>query len=57
MNYFLKKYCQILSKLENYKKNLIHDKKNINKKYVNDIDELLLQKYIKIESFLKDYDK
>lgn len=57
MNYFLKRYCKILSKLENYKKNLIHDKKNINKKYVNDIDELLLQKYIKIELFLKDYDK
>lgn len=57
MNYFLKKYCQFLSKLENYKKNLIVTKKYTNLEYINEIDEMLLQKYIKIELFLKDYDK
>lgn len=56
MNYFIERYFKILSKLEKYKKSLLtSSKKNpIYNKSINDIDDLLLQKYIKIEEFLND---
>lgn len=56
MNYFIKKYYKILSQLDNYKNDIINlDKKDGNKlysKYVNEIDNILLQKYVKFEKLL-----
>lgn len=58
MNYFIKKYYKILSQLDNYKNDIINlDKKagnNVYSKYVNEIDNLLLQKYIKFEKLLSE---
>ncbi len=56
MNYFIKKYYKILSQLDNYKNDIINlDKKSGNKiysKYINELDNLLLQKYVKFEKLL-----
>lgn len=56
VNYFIKKYYKILSQLDNYKNDIINlDKKDGNKlysKYVNEIDNILLQKYVKFEKLL-----
>lgn len=62
MNYFIKKYYNILSRLDNYKKNFIalnkNDLSNHNyDKYVDEIDNLLLQKYIKFEELLNEVQK
>ena len=58
MNYFIKKYYKILSQLNTYKNDIINlDKKagnNVYSKYVNEIDNLLLQKYIKFEKLLSE---
>lgn len=56
MNYFIERYFKILSKLEKYKKSLLASSKKspIYNKSINAIDDLLLQKYIKIEEFLND---
>lgn len=58
MNYFIKKYYKLLSQLDNYKNDIINlDKKvgnNVYSKYVNEIDNLLLQKYIKFEKLLSE---
>ncbi len=62
MNYFIKRYYQILSQLDKYKKDFIALNKtgtsNHNyDKYVNEIDNLLLQKYIKFEELLSEVQK
>ncbi len=62
MNYFIKRYYQILSQLDKYKKDFIalNKKETSNHnydKYVNEIDNLLLQKYIKFEELLSEVQK
>ena len=63
MNYFIKQYHKILTQLENYKKNLILRKtKFINYhdiyfKYFDEIDNLLFEKYIKIEEILNEFNE
>ena len=62
MNYFIKRYYKILSQLDSYKKNFIAlNKKDLANhnydKYVNEIDNLLLQKYIKFEELLNEFQK
>ena len=57
---FINDYCKLLTKLGDCKKNLIDlcNKKNINYlKYVNDIDDLLFEKYLKIEFLIKETNK
>lgn len=61
MNYFIKKYYKILSQLDNYKKEFVAlNKRNLNNnnydKYINEIDNLLLQKYIKFEELLSEFE-
>lgn len=62
MNYFIKRYYKILSQLDSYKKDFIAlNKKEASShnydKYVNEIDNLLLQKYIKFEELLSEVQK
>ena len=63
MNYFIKQYHKILMQLENYKKNLVlKETKFINYqdiylKYFDEIDNLLLDKYIKIEEMLNEFNE
>lgn len=63
MNYFIKQYHKILTQLENYKKNLILRKtkfindQDIYLKYFDEIDNLLLDKYIKIEEILNEFNE
>lgn len=63
MNYFIRQYHKILMQLENYKKNLVlRQTKFINDqdiylKYFDEIDNLLLDKYIKIEEMLNEFNE
>ncbi len=62
MNYFIKNYYKILSQLDNYKNDIINlnKKNNSNKiydKYINELDNLLLQKYVKFEELLSEINK
>lgn len=62
MNYFIESYYKILSQLDNYKKDFINlNKKNQSSnnylKYVNELDNLLLQKYVKFEEILNEFQK
>ena len=63
MNYFIRQYHKILMQLENYKKNLVlRQTKFINDqdiylKYFDEIDNLLLDKYIKIEEILNEFNE
>lgn len=62
MNYFIKRYYKILSQLDRYKRDFIDlNKKESSShnydKYVNEIDNLLLQKYIKFEELLNEVQK
>lgn len=63
MNYFIKQYHKILTQLENYKKNLILRKtkfinyQDIYLKYFDEIDNLLFEKYIKIEELLSEFNE
>lgn len=63
MNYFIRQYHKILKQLENYKKNLVlRQTKFINDqdiylKYFDEIDNLLLDKYIKIEEMLNEFNE
>lgn len=62
MNYFIKGYYQILLRLDKYKKDFIslNKKETANHnydKYVDEIDNLLLQKYIKFEELLSEVQK
>ncbi len=63
MNYFIRQYHKILTQLENYKKNLVlRQTKFINDqdiylKYFDEIDNLLLDKYIKIEEMLNEFNE
>ena len=63
MNYFIRQYHKILTQLENYKKNLVlRQTKFINVqdiylKYFDEIDNLLLDKYIKIEEMLNEFNE
>mgnify|MGYP004538306927 CR=1 FL=1 len=63
MNYFIKQYYNLLLKLESYKKNLVSKKTKLNNgldiysKYLDEIDNLLLEKYIKIEEILNEFNE
>ncbi len=63
MNYFIRQYHKILTQLEIYKKNLVlRQTKFINDqdiylKYFDEIDNLLLDKYIKIEEILNEFNE
>lgn len=62
MNYFIERYYKILLQLDNYKKEFINlnEKKqsgNDYLKYVNELDNLLLQKYVKFEEILNEFQK
>ena len=63
MNYFIKQYYNLLLELESYKKNLVSKKTKLNNaldiysKYLDEIDNLLLDKYIKIEEILNEFNE
>lgn len=64
MDNFINYYCKLLTKLDDYKKKIInsYNKQNdifdkIYLKYVNDIDDLLFEKYLKLELLIKEANK
>lgn len=64
MDNFINNYCKLLTKLNDYKKKIVDlgNKKNyffggIYKKYIDDIDNLLFEKYLKLEDLIKEANK